>query len=233
MSVPTLQSWQSVQDEVLRRIHQKVWAPGEMIPTEAELASEFGCARATVNRAMRAVADMGLLERRRKAGTRVALNPVRKAEFEIPVIRAEVEGRNQVYGYALLTRRLDHPPAAICARLACQPDTTALFVRAVHLADATPYVIEDRWINIDTVPDAGDQPFDRLSANEWLLAHAPYTRGDITFSALAATEQDAAALGVAAGAPLFTIERTTWDQDRSITSVRLSFAPGYKIHTFL
>ena len=72
-------SWQDIKRAVITRISERVWRPGELIPGEQELAREFGCARATVSKAMRELADAGLLERRRKAGTRIALNPVRKA----------------------------------------------------------------------------------------------------------------------------------------------------------
>ena len=64
-----INTWQDVQREVLGRIQNRVWKPGDIIPNEVDLAKEFGCARATVNRALQAVADSGLLDRRRKAGT--------------------------------------------------------------------------------------------------------------------------------------------------------------------
>jgi formimidoylglutamate deiminase len=91
VTVPAIRSWQAVQDEVRRRIAERVWRPGAFIPHEADLAREFGCARATVNRALRELAEEGLLDRRRKAGTRVAVNPIRRARFDIPVIRDEIE----------------------------------------------------------------------------------------------------------------------------------------------
>ena len=69
MTDPPFNSWQSVQEEVLARIHSRQWKPGDLIPNEADLAQEFGCARATVNRALQNLADEGLLDRRRKAGT--------------------------------------------------------------------------------------------------------------------------------------------------------------------
>ena len=103
MSEGDFNSWQSVQAEVLRRINAREWKPGEFIPNEAELAIEFNCARATVNRALRALAETGLIDRRRKAGTRVALHPVRKATLAIPVIRYEIEGNGQSYRHTLLT----------------------------------------------------------------------------------------------------------------------------------
>jgi formimidoylglutamate deiminase len=75
VTVPAIRSWQAVQDEVRRRIAARLWRPGDFIPHETDLAREFGCARATVNRALRELAEEGLLDRRRKAGTRVAVNP--------------------------------------------------------------------------------------------------------------------------------------------------------------
>ena len=73
MSTP--QGWEEIRAEVLRRIERRDWRPGATIPTEEQLAAEFGCARATVNRALRELAEAGVLERRRKAGTRVATHP--------------------------------------------------------------------------------------------------------------------------------------------------------------
>lgn len=92
-------SWQAVRAEVLRRIRSREWQPGQPIPHEADLARELGCARATVNRALREIADSGLIERRRRAGSRVALHPVRKATLDIPVIRVEVESRGEAYAF--------------------------------------------------------------------------------------------------------------------------------------
>ena len=56
MTTTEFNTWQSVQEEVLRRINSREWKPGELIPNEAELSLEFGCARATVNRALRGLA---------------------------------------------------------------------------------------------------------------------------------------------------------------------------------
>ncbi|MEL6336872.1 MAG: GntR family transcriptional regulator, partial [Pseudomonadota bacterium] len=57
MTKSAYRNWQRVQDEVLRRIQSREWKPGEMIPHEAALATEFGCARTTVNRALREIAE--------------------------------------------------------------------------------------------------------------------------------------------------------------------------------
>lgn len=229
MSQPQIKNWQAIQAEVLRRIHAREWKPGQTIPGEVDLAREFGCARATVNRALQALADAGLLERRRKAGTRVALHPVGKATVDIPVIRQEVEDQGLEYAYRLIARETATPPLAVQADIG----ESALHVTALHLAGDTPFVYEDRWINTATVPGVAGESFDTISANEWLLIHAPYTQGDIVFTAAAARPDEATLLHTEPGTPIFVIERTTWDHDRAITVARLSYVPGYRIHTVI
>lgn len=223
--------WQTIRDEVLRRIHARDWPPGSLIPNEADLAQEFGCARATVNRALRALAEAGLLERRRKAGTRVALLPVSRAMVDIPVIRQEVTERGQSYGYRRLSRTLVPPPPPVAARLQIAPGARALHVTALHLADTRPFVHETRWINLDTVPAAAAQGFEQVSANEWLLAHVPYTHGDIAITAEPASDEAAAGLDIMPGTPLLMIERLSWDGPRPITLARLCHAPGHALVT--
>jgi len=215
--------WQAIQGEVLRRIHAREWPPGHVIPGEVELAREFGCARATVNRALQELAEAGLLERRRKAGTRVALHPVSRATLDIPVIRREIEDLGRAHGYRLLHRAEGAAPSPLAG--------PALHLRALHSADGLPYVVEDRCISLTVVPQARGQDFAKISANEWLIASVPYTHGDIAFTAVAATHTEAAALGCPAGAALFAVDRTTWDNEQAITAVRLSYAPGYRIRS--
>ena len=233
MAGSEINNWRAVEGEVRRRIHSRIWKPGELIPNEADLAIEFGCARATVNRALRALAQSGLLDRRRKAGTRVALHPVGKAVLDIPVIRQEIEEGGFRYGYRLLHRATEEAPDGKLKRMRISPPRPLLHVVAVHLADQTPYVAEDRWIDPTVVPSALSAPFATISANEWLLQHTPYTRSDIDFTAVALPSEMAQILGAEPQAAAFLIARTTWDSERAVTAVDLYYAPGYRMKTRL
>ena len=231
MNVQNAQTWQSVQKEVLRRIHAREWKPGDLIPNEAELAKEFGCARPTVNRALRTLADGGLLERRRKAGTRVAAQPVAKATLNIAVIRHEVEDRGARYGYQLALREVRVPPTHMSAALGVGVQDRLLHVVALHLSNDAPYALEDRWINTVHVPDALEQDFRSISANEWLLQNVPYTRGEIAFAAKPATAGNAKYLDCPESSALLAVSRLTWDHDQSVTAVQVLFAPGHQMRT--
>lgn len=222
-------SWQSVRTEALLRIRERTWPPGALIPNEADLAAEFGCARATVNRALRDLAEAGYLERRRKGGTRVVLTPVRKATFEISIIRQDVVGRGQDYGYQLLSDTLALPPAAVRKALKLIGSKQLRHVRALHLADDRPFCLEQRWVNpAFAVPEVN---FETISANEWLVRNLPFSGGDFSFYAITADAGLAALLDCDEGAALFAIDRTTFSEVQPITAVTLTYAPGFRMVT--
>lgn len=225
--------WEGVRDEVLRRIRGRVWPPGEVIPGEEALAVEFGVARATVNRALRDLAEAGLLERRRKAGTRVALLPVRKATLEISIIRQEVETRGEVYGHRVLDSRMEAVPLAVALRMGVAAGARMLFLETLHLAGGRPFAHEVRWLNLGVLPGRVVPDFTVTSANEWLVQNVAYATGDIEFSAELATPTEAAALGIRAGDPVFVTERATWTAEAPITFVRLLHGPGYRLRTMV
>lgn len=224
-------SWQGIKSEVERRIAERIWQPGDMIPNEVELAEEFGCARATVNRALQALSDEGLLDRKRKAGTRVALNRVAKATLDIPVTRLDIEQRGAVYGNRIIDRKIAEPPRSILSEFGFGAGTMLLHLRTLHTSDQKPFLFEDRWINTDAVPAIHDVDLEVISANEWLVQNVPFTTGDISFSAANAEKDEAAILETSIGAAIFVVNRTTWDGRQPITSVRLAYAPGFRMRT--
>ena len=227
-----IQGWEAIRDEVMRRIRRRDWAAGALIPTEEALAVEFGCARATVNRALRELAEAGVLERRRKAGTRVALHPVRRATLEIPVTRQEVEGRGQRYAYSLIDDRTEIAPVPVASVLGLLKGTRLRRLISLHFADRKPFLAEDRWLN-PAVLNGAEPDFRTISANEWLVTNVPYASGDIAFSAAGAGAEEALAFDVPEGTALFVVERTTWTAEAAITSVRLAYAPGYRLQTLV
>lgn len=225
-------AWQSVRAEALRRIRSREWPPGAMIPKEAEIAQELGCARATVNRALRDLAEAGYLDRRRKGGTRVTETPVRRAVFEIAIIRHEVEQSGASYGYTLLEDRTERLPDELAATLDQPRGTRWRRVIALHSAGKRPFCLEDRWLNPDLVPrERAD--FAASSANEWLVRNVPFTGGELSFQARKADTALASRLGCARGSAVFGVERVTRTDDAAVTAVTLTYAPGYRLTTTL
>lgn len=233
MTTSPANSWRSVQSAILDRIHDGTWLPGDRIPGEEALAEEFGCSRTTMNRALRALAEDGVVERRRRAGTRVSSAPVRQARLAIPLVRNEIEARGAAYGYRLLRRQTRRPPRDVTARLGLPAETRLMRIVSVHLADDRPHMVEHRWINMAAVPSVVEAPLDTVSANEWLVQEVPFSSGEIAFGASAASREESAGLGVDPGAPVFIIERTTWMKSTPITTVRMAYPADHRMKTRL
>ena len=225
----TMTSWQVIRDTVLQRIRRHDWPQGSLIPNEAELAREFGCARSTVNRALRELAATGILERRRKAGTRVAATPARRATFEIPIIEKEVESRGSRYGYMLIAQDLCPAPAHIRAQMGLSHTPELLHLEALHLADGSSYVHEDRWINPQATPGILSVDLGTVSANKWLVQNIAYSAGTLTLSAQPAGPDVAHYLQCAQNEPVLTMHRNTWINGMTITIVTQTYSPKHRI----
>lgn len=224
-------TFRAVQAEILRRITDGPWGPGALLPSESDLAVDFGCSRATVNRALREVAALGLIDRRRKAGTRVRMAPRRQARFEIPLVRAEVEAAGAVYRYALVQHETLPAPDWLRARLNLPPDASVVHLVCMHYADGAPYQLEDRWINATALPQAEQQDFSSRGPNEWLVAAVPFSEVEISFQAIAAEASEVAHLNHRPGDPVFHVKRTTWWQGVAVTHVGLSYRAGHRMTT--
>ena len=223
----------AIREEMERRIATRHWLPGATIPAEEELAREFGAARATVNRALQELARAGVVERKRRAGTRVALHPVREARFVIPLVRQEIEAEGKAYRYALLDRTVEPAPGLVRAKLDLGEPRPMLHLRCLHLADGTPWQFEDRWIVLETVPSARDEDFAVTGPNEWLVRNAPFSRADFSFRAGRPSAEEARLLELSQEDPVFVAERATYIGDAPVTWVRMVHPPSHSIRTTL
>ena len=63
--------YERVARELVQAIGSGRYPVGSRLPTELELCEQFGASRNTVRSALRELSDLGLISRRKKAGTRV------------------------------------------------------------------------------------------------------------------------------------------------------------------
>lgn len=142
MTEKTASKAQAITSEVRRRIVDREWRQGDRIPDEAELAVEFGVARATVNKALQLLAEEGLLDRKRRAGTHVTVNPARKATLTIPIVREQIEQAGMAYSHRVIAQKRSPLPADASARMALPEGALLIHLRTVHYGDDTPFQVE-------------------------------------------------------------------------------------------
>ncbi len=219
----------AIRERIRARIKAGEWPLGSRIPGEADFAEAFGCSRTTVNRALRALADEGIVERRRKGGTRVRPLPVPQVQLTIPLVREQVEATGRRYAHRVLTRGTASPDAAARQRMRLGDDAPLMHLETLHLADERPFAFERRWVNLRAVPAFAAADLSEFSANEWLVRTVPFSNGKVSLSAASASERVAAVLEIEPGAALFTLDRTTWLDEAPITTMTLSYRPPYAL----
>ena len=222
--------FRKIKNVIIGRIQNRDLLPGASLPTEVQLAEEFGCARATVNRALRELSDAGLLDRKRRSGTRVAIRPDPQVRLGIPLVRREVEAMGAAYRYARLNRDMGPAPGWLRARLDLPAGAEVMHLSAMHYAGAQPFQHEERWINVEAVPQVRDLAFEDQGANEWLLDNVPFSQAETGIMAVPANPEMARHLGSQEGAPLLRLNRVTWFRGQPVTSVALTYHAGYRLH---
>ncbi|MCY4334332.1 MAG: GntR family transcriptional regulator [Litoreibacter sp.] len=229
MTADGRQSWRDIRDQIHGRIIDSTYRPGEKLPRDEDIAQELKCARSTVHRAMRSLAEDGLIERRRKGGTTVNPDPVTRTTIDIPITRIDIESRGYAYHHHLIDTMEIEAPHRIAAKFGNPSSGPMLRIRALHLADAQPYIFEDRWISLRSVSEISDVDFQTVSANEWLVRNRPFSRCDVQILADDIFDDEAAYLEEPVATALLVLERTTWAGDAPITHVRAVHKRGYRL----
>ena len=113
---------QQIRRAIARPILAGAWPPGSRIPSEHELMARYGVSRMTVNRALGSLAEEGLVERKRKAGTVVCAGIHMS---DIPAFPyALLWGERTVRSVANLTRADAAAFMALAARIPLSTHTT-------------------------------------------------------------------------------------------------------------
>jgi len=207
------------------KIRSGAWPPGFRIPFEHELTVQYGCARATVNKAVSALVAAGLIERRRRAGSFVARPHLQSAVLEIPDIQAEITRRGQAYGYDLLSRRVRGIDARDPDEAALGVMGTVLELHCRHLADGQPFAVERRIVSLAAAPEAAEVDFADTPPGTWLLKHVAWTEAEHRIGAVNPDAATARLLGISPADACLSVRRWTWRVGQGITYVRQTF-PG-------
>jgi GntR family histidine utilization transcriptional repressor len=219
-----------IRADLEHRILEGHWAPGARIPFEHELIDQYRCSRMTVSKAVSALARQGLVVRRKRAGSFVALPQAQSAVLAIPEVRFEVQQRGAAYRYELHERKVVRLSARHPLRSQLAGAKRALLLRCCHYSNGDVFALEERAISLTAVPSVVDVDFSAISPGTWLLQHVPWTQAEHCISASAASAALARTLGIAPRGACLTVERRTWRASEGITHVRMTYpAQRYQI----
>jgi GntR family transcriptional regulator len=207
-------AWVRIEELLMERIESGAPPVGERLPSERELAEDFGVSRMTVRQALGALEARGLIERGVGRGTFVRAVKVDHDLTRVAGFSELVERQGLVPGARLITVEDTVPPGAVAAALELQEGQLAVRVRRVRLGSGVPLGLEDSWLPSSRFPDLHRHD---LAGSLYTLMREKYglepAQATERFEPVLARPHEARALDIQTGAPLMLIERTAATDD--------------------
>jgi GntR family transcriptional regulator len=187
-----------------------VWKPGEMIPSEFELAERFKASQGTVRKAIDELAAENLVVRRQGKGTFVATHTEQTTRYRFLRLAAD-DGSGRGLERRLLECRRMRASAEVAHALELKSGDPVVFVRRLLLDLQRPVVLDEIWLPGRLFKDLSAQRLADYEGPMYALFEAAFgvqmLRAEEKIRAVAATPAAAEWLAVAPGAPLLSVER--------------------------
>jgi GntR family transcriptional regulator len=132
--------YQEIERWLRRRVLRS--SLGDPLPSEKELAAQFGVSRMTARQAVQNLAAEGLVQRRRGAGTFVAPRPIHRHEGSLMSFTEDMRRRGLKASSRLLEAGLRPATTADLEALRLPDGARVVAISRLRLADGVPLAIE-------------------------------------------------------------------------------------------
>jgi DNA-binding GntR family transcriptional regulator len=201
--------------------------PGSPIPSERDLAENFGVARMTVRLQLDRLAQRGLVYRHRGRGTFVAERRFAHTEH-LTSFTEDMHARGLEPGSRLLGVEEIRAGVDLAARLEISATSRVIRIRRVRTADAEPMASEQTHLPARRFPGLVHADLDHGSLYELFESRYGVRIAEATqrVTVLDLSTEDAGLLETEPGRPAFRIERTTRDADGAVLEFASSVYRG-------
>lgn len=204
-----------VKNNLIRRVLEGEWKPGEQLPPEAQLAESYGLSLGTVRKAIKEMEHEGLLARWPGRGTFVTSHgPGGHRPFRFNCVQRNDGERMAGRPTRYLDCRRDRAGERAAAALGIgSEDPVAVVVRLRELEEKA-VLAETSYLGEALCPDAHELLQEQEPNSIYQLLEQAYgilvTRVEEKLRARAASTDESAHLEIPAGTPVLEIERTAF-----------------------
>lgn len=206
--------YRQIKALLVQSLDRGEWKPGELIPSEIDLAARFQVSQGTVRKAVDELAAEHMLLRRQGKGTFVATHHEARVRYRfLRLAPDEGTEAGRAESRILECRRL-RAPAEIARALDVRAGEAIITIRRMLFMDQAPTVVDDIWLpgasfrglTLELL-SASKAPLYGLFESEFGVS---MVRADEKLRAVAATPEIAGLLQVEAGTPLLQVDRVSY-----------------------
>jgi GntR family transcriptional regulator len=205
--------YRQIRGLITHSLESGEWGPGDVIPSESELAARFGVSQGTVRKAIDEMAAENLLVRRQGKGTFVATHNDPRSFFRFLRVAAN-EGELQPLKSIPLECWRAKAGADVARILAIQPGDPVIVIRRLLKFGNEPGVFDEIYLPGELFHDLTLDILKAGAMSLYSLFETRYgmrmIRADERLRAISADKLSAEQLQVAEGSPLLLVERITY-----------------------
>ena len=212
-----------VEEIIRQRLIDNYWSPGEVLPSEMQLAAELGVSQGTVRKALNDMVAENLLIRRQGRGTFVSEHTERRALFLFFNLVAEDGSRTMPVSRVI---SCDHRKATPEERERLELKAGAEIITVLRLRSLhdEPTIVDRVTVSRALFPNLGGDI--KLPENLYRFYQGEYgitiAKAQERVRAVSATPDEAKLLGLEAAAPLLEIDRISLSLDARPVEWRVS-----------
>ena len=213
-SAPTFSPlYQQIKALLTQSLQSGEWKPGELIPSEVELAGRFKVSQGTVRKAIDELAAEHLVVRRQGKGTFVATHHEARAHFRFLRLMPD-EGMPHPPDNRIIEVKRLRAPAEVARLLDLKSGDAVVYIRRVLSFDGAPTILEDLWLPGLLFKGLTAERLVEYKGPMYGLFESEFgtrmIRASEKIRAVAADASAAEYLNVAPGTPLLCAERVSY-----------------------
>jgi GntR family transcriptional regulator len=225
--------YRQIKDLLVEGLERGEWKPGELIPSELELAARFQVSQGTVRKAVDELAAENLLVRRQGKGTFVATHHEPKAQFRFLRIVPD-QGEPVRPASQFLDCRRVRASGDIARQLDIKAGDAVVYLRRLLSFDGTPVVLDEIWLPGTLFKGLTAERLAEYKGPLYGLFETEFgtrmIRADERIRAIAADADAARLLAVEPGAPLLLVDRVSYTYGERPVEVRRGLSVTDKHH---
>jgi GntR family transcriptional regulator len=207
--------YRQIKSLLTQDLQSGLWKPGEVIPSEFELAARFKVSQGTVRKAIDELAADNLLVRRQGKGTFVATHAEQNTQYRFLRLTADSDtGSGSGLQRRLLECTRARAAADVARALQLKAGDPVLLVRRLLLDADRPVVLDEIWLPGRAFKGLSSERLAAYRGPMYALFETEFgvrmIRAEEKIRAVPADAGAAALLGVDAGAPLLSVERRSF-----------------------
>ena len=137
--------YQQIKALITQSLQSGEWKPGELIPSEVELAGRFKVSQGTVRKAIDELAAENLVMRRQGKGTFVSTHHEARAHFRFLRLMPDEGVPHQPDNKIIEVKRM-RAPAEVARLLDLKSGDSVVYIKRVMSFDGASTILEEMWL---------------------------------------------------------------------------------------